>query len=176
MRVHSGHVLHLPRRTEIASGEGWCISDIVCSAGPRDRPYEESHTCPCIAIVAAGTFQYRSARKPDLMVPGSILLGNAGDCFCCGHEHGTGDRCICFSYDSGWFERVVHEAEVTEPVLGPRVYRRSGQPIRSQLGFIRYSRLLLAAGVRNSPLRWRYGLRKWKLGWDRVITLGRQVR
>ena len=110
MRVHSSHVLHLPRRTEIASGEGWCISDIVCSAGPRDRPYEESHTCPCIAIVAAGTFQYRSARKPDLMVPGSILLGNAGDCFCCGHEHGTGDRCICFSYDSGWFERVVHEA------------------------------------------------------------------
>ncbi|HWD98345.1 MAG TPA: AraC family transcriptional regulator [Bryobacteraceae bacterium] len=99
-----------PQRNEIASGEGWRIADVICHAGPSDRPYEELHTRPCIAIVVAGTFQYRSSRKPDLMTPGSILLGNAGECFTCGHEHGTGDRCISFSYDAGLFECVAHEA------------------------------------------------------------------
>src|SRR4051794_36793100 len=90
---------HSPRYATIAGGEGWSIFDVICGAGPRDRPYEESHTRPCIAVVAAGTFQYRSGRKPDLMAPGSVLLGNAGECFACGHEHGVGDRCVSFSYE-----------------------------------------------------------------------------
>lgn len=41
------------------------------------------------------------------MTPGSLLLGNAGDCFSCGHEHGTGDRCIAFSYAPEFFEGLV---------------------------------------------------------------------
>jgi AraC family transcriptional regulator len=44
------------------------------------------------------------------MAPGSILLGNAGDCFTCGHEHGVGDRCVSFSYEPAWFERVARDA------------------------------------------------------------------
>ena len=96
--------------TRIAAGEGWSIHDVVCGAGPHDRPYEELHTRPCIAVVAAGTFQYRSAGKPDLMVPGSILLGNAGDCFTCAHEHGIGDRCVSFSFEPAWFERLARDA------------------------------------------------------------------
>jgi AraC-like DNA-binding protein len=103
----------------IARGEGWSISDVVCNAGPRDRPYDESHTRPCIAIVAAGTFQYRSGRHPDLMAPGSILLGNAGDCFTCGHEHGVGDRCVSFAYEPGWFEGIAHGARFRGSSLPP---------------------------------------------------------
>lgn len=59
-----------------------------------------------IAVVVSGTFQYRSPAGSELMTAGSLLLGNAGDCFCCGHEHGTGDRCIAFSYEAELFERA----------------------------------------------------------------------
>jgi AraC family transcriptional regulator len=40
------------------------------------------------------------------MMPGALLLGNAGDHFTCGHEHGVGDRCISFSYTPEFCESV----------------------------------------------------------------------
>jgi hypothetical protein len=62
-----------------------------------------------IAIVAAGTFQYRSQTGRDLMTPGSLMLGSAGQYFECGHEHGVGDRCISFSYSAEFFDRIEVE-------------------------------------------------------------------
>jgi len=67
----------------------------------------------CVAIVAAGTFQYRAAAGRELMTPGSLLLGNAGQYFECGHEHGVGDRCISFSYEQRYFDDIAAEAGVT---------------------------------------------------------------
>jgi hypothetical protein len=90
----------------IARGDGWTVADVVCTSGPQDRPFEERHTHYTIAIVLAGSFQYRSDRGRGLMTSGSLMLGNEGDCFVCGHQHGEGDRC-CRSgtrpiTSSGW--------------------------------------------------------------------------
>lgn len=41
------------------------------------------------------------------MVPGSLLLGNAGHAFECSHENGTGDRCVAFHFDPGFFETIA---------------------------------------------------------------------
>jgi len=101
----SGH--NPPISSQLARGEGWTITDVVCNAGPQDRPFEEQHSQPTIAVVVSGTFQYRTSTGCALMTPGSVLLANAGDCFCCGHEHGTGDRCISFSYTPDFLERVT---------------------------------------------------------------------
>jgi AraC family transcriptional regulator len=49
------------------------------------------------------------------MTPGSLLLGNAGDGFICGHEHGTGDRCVAFWYDREFLERTAADAGITRP-------------------------------------------------------------
>src|ERR1043165_6009796 len=78
-----------PEARMVAAGTGWTISDVLCTAGPLDRPFEERHTRTSIGIVVSGTFQYRSPGGRELMTPGSMLLGNAGDCFTCGHEHGV---------------------------------------------------------------------------------------
>jgi AraC-like DNA-binding protein len=86
------------------------VADVVCTCGPEDRPYEEQHACYSIAIVLAGTFQYRSAAGRGLMTPGSLMLGNRGECFECSHEHGAGDRCLAFSYEPDYFERVTCDA------------------------------------------------------------------
>jgi AraC-like DNA-binding protein len=91
----------------LARGEDWAVRDIVCGYGPRDRPFEEQHTSSSIAIVLEGTFQYRSGRVRELMTPGSLLLGNAGQIFECGHEHGAGDRCISFSYAADFGFKVL---------------------------------------------------------------------
>ncbi|HEY4043595.1 MAG TPA: AraC family transcriptional regulator [Rhodopila sp.] len=96
----------------LASGAGWCIQDIRCSAGPRDRPFEEQHQSVCVAAVLGGSFQYRTAqgagqRGAATLAPGAILLGNHGQCYECGHEHVQGDRCLSFLFDPGDFETIL---------------------------------------------------------------------
>jgi AraC-like DNA-binding protein len=39
------------------------------------------------------------------MSPGALMLGNCGEYFECGHEHGTGDRCVSFHYTPEFFDR-----------------------------------------------------------------------
>jgi AraC family transcriptional regulator len=94
----------------LAQGTGWSVADVVCTAGPDDRPFEEQHRNVCIAVVAAGSFQYRSRAARVLLAPGSLLLGNAGQAYECGHEHAKGDRCISFSYVPEYFERLTADA------------------------------------------------------------------
>ena len=95
-----------PRARMLARGNGWSVAEVVCTLGPRDRPFEERHACASIAMVLAGSFQYRSRTGRDLMMPGSLMLGSAGQTFECSHEHGHGDRCIAFSYTPEFFDRM----------------------------------------------------------------------
>lgn len=90
----------------LAKGQGWSVHDFVCTAGPQDQAFEEQHTQSSVAIVLSGSFQYGTATGRELMVPGSLLLGNAGDGFVCGHEHGVGDRCISFHYSDEFREQA----------------------------------------------------------------------
>jgi AraC family transcriptional regulator len=94
----------------IAHGDGWTVGDVVCTCGPQDRPYEEQHARYAIAIVLAGTFQYRSPSGDRLMTSGSLMLGNHGHCFECAHQHGEGDRCVSFWYEPDYFERLASDA------------------------------------------------------------------
>jgi AraC family transcriptional regulator len=94
----------------LASGVGWSVADVVCTCGPQDRPYEERHAYVAIAVVLAGSFQYRSSAGRGLMTAGSLLLGNDGDCFECAHQHGEGDRCVAFWYEPDYFERLSTDA------------------------------------------------------------------
>jgi len=93
--------------TLLASGAGWRVEDVVCTAGPRDRSFEERHTGICIAAVTRGAFQYRSTQGSALLAPGALLLGNDGQCYECGHDHGAGDRCLSFHFTPGYFEAIA---------------------------------------------------------------------
>ncbi len=90
----------------LAGGPGWSVGDVVCTSGPLDRPFEEQHGAVSIAVVVAGSFQYRSGCASEVMSPGAVLLGNPGQYFECGHEYGTGDRCVSFRYTPEFFEQA----------------------------------------------------------------------
>ncbi len=106
----------------LSQGNGWDVSAVLCTSGPQDRSFEERHSSYTIAIVAKGSFQYQaalphtSATNRELMTPGSLLLGNRGQCFECGHEHGTGDHCLSFRYSPEYFERLAADAGVGRTV------------------------------------------------------------
>ncbi|MDR3534171.1 MAG: AraC family transcriptional regulator, partial [Rhodopila sp.] len=113
------------RTHTLASGLGWSVSDVVCTSGPHDRPFEEQHPAVCIAAVMQGSFQYRTTQGAATLAPGAILLGNHRHCFECGHDHAIGDRCLSFMFDPGLFETTlaaipgVRAASFTMPRLPP---------------------------------------------------------
>ncbi|NJO33175.1 MAG: helix-turn-helix transcriptional regulator [Rhodospirillales bacterium] len=103
----------------IAKGPDWAIYDYTCNAGPRDRPFEEMHDGATIAAVVAGSFTYRSGSGRALLYPGAFLLGNAGKCFECGHDHSTGDRCIAFNFAPALFAEISATAAGTSGYAFP---------------------------------------------------------
>jgi AraC-like DNA-binding protein len=95
-----------PKRT-LAAGDGWSVHEVVCRAGPSDRPFEERHDGFSVSAVLEGAFTYRSDAGHGLLYPGALLLGNNGWCFECGHEHGIGDRCISLNVREDQFSEIA---------------------------------------------------------------------
>ncbi len=96
----------LAKRT-LATGDGWSVREVVCNAGPSDRPFEERHEGFSVSAVIEGSFTYRSAAGRGLLYPGALLLGNSGSCFECGHAHGVGDRCISLNVRDDLFGEIA---------------------------------------------------------------------
>jgi len=100
-----------PQRQGVArplrQGQGWSISEYLCTAGPDDRPFEERHEEFSIAAVIEGTFNYRGDTGTAVMHPGAFLFGNSATCYECGHDYSTGDRCISFHFAPAYFAEVA---------------------------------------------------------------------
>jgi AraC-like DNA-binding protein len=105
----------------VAHGDGWTVADVICTSGPADRSFEEQHARYAIAVVVAGSFQYRSPLGGGVMTPGALMLGNPGQCYECGHEHGAGDRCVAFWYAPDYFERIAAGAARRVGFRNPRL-------------------------------------------------------
>lgn len=102
----------LAKRT-LATGDGWSVREVVCNAGPSDRPFEERHEGFSVSAVVEGSFTYRSDAGRGLLYPGALLLGNSGSCFECGHAHGVGDRCISLNVRDDLFGEIAAAAAST---------------------------------------------------------------
>ncbi|MBV8105132.1 MAG: helix-turn-helix transcriptional regulator [Hyphomicrobiales bacterium] len=102
----------LAKRT-VATGDGWSVHEVVCRAGPSDRPFEERHDGFSISAVVDGSFTYRSDVGYGLLYPGALLLGNNGRCFECGHAHGRGDRCVSLNVREDLFGEIAASAAAT---------------------------------------------------------------
>lgn len=99
-----------PAMERLAHGDGWSVHEVVCRAGPSDRPFEERHDGFSVSAVLDGSFTYRSGAGHGLLYPGSLLLGNHGQCFECGHAHGIGDRCVSLNVGEDLFGEIAAAA------------------------------------------------------------------
>lgn len=137
---------------EIASGPGWTVGDVLCTCGPGDRTFEERHGTFCIALVVAGAFEYRSETGQALLTPGAALLGNAGECFECGHRHRAGDRCIAFRYRPEYFERLF--ADTGGAARRPSFGAARIEPSRSLASFVAAASTGVSAESNVSGVAW----------------------
>jgi AraC family transcriptional regulator len=156
------------------------VEDLICASGPQDPIFEERHGHVSIAMVLAGTFQYRGSAgqsfanggsanggsakrgsvkrsstkrgsvksgsanggiRNELMTPGSLLLGNAGQSFEVSHDHAAGDRCLSFQFAPEYFERIASDAGVKKGDRGFRLLRLP--PLRELSSLIARARAAL---------------------------------
>lgn len=107
MSEPTSQVNPIPAARVIAHDADWTLNEFICHAGPQDRPFEERHASVAIAAVLEGSFQYRCDSGRALLYPGAVMLGNIGACYECGHEHGSGDRCVSFQFSPALFEEIA---------------------------------------------------------------------
>ena len=115
----------------LAAAPGYRVWDMRCTLGPRDPANENQYPAYRVAAIVGGTFKIRSTLGDAVPVVGSLLLGNACDCYCCRHDTPNGDRCINFDFEPEFLERV--RAELGLRGVGERFRRALIPPSRESV-------------------------------------------
>ncbi len=101
---HATGTVHL-----LAEAPGYRVTDMRCWMGPKHPVRENQFPAYRVAAIVGGTFAIRSELGDGVPVAGSLLMGNACDCYCCRHHTPIGDRCINFDFEAGFLEQVRTE-------------------------------------------------------------------
>ncbi len=89
------------------------VTDYRCSAAPGDKPYMELFSTHSIAYVRKGSFGCCSRGRSYELVPGSLLVGHAGDEYSCTHDHHAGgDECLSFQFTPEIVETVGDDSRI----------------------------------------------------------------
>jgi AraC-like DNA-binding protein len=135
-------------RAVLAHGCGWSVSDVSFRATAARARFESRHEGVAIVAVTAGSFRYRASHGCVTLMPGALMLGNAGDEFACDYDGGWGDRCVSFGYAPDWFERVA------AGVTGARQARFRTHRVTATAGAIALTARIEAALARGDADRW----------------------
>jgi AraC family transcriptional regulator len=110
------------------------VSDMRCWLGPHDPVRENQYPAYRVAAIVHGTFAIRSTLGDAIPVVGSLLLGNACDCYCCRHDTASGDRCINFDFTAEFLELV--RIELGMRGIGERFRRALIPPSRESVAVV----------------------------------------
>ncbi len=83
------------------------VLEYQCTACAGDRPVVEQFARTSISVVRSGVFGVRTEERTQLLTPGFVLLGNAGQQYETSHEHGGGDRCLVFDFHGPTVEELA---------------------------------------------------------------------
>lgn len=82
------------------------ILDTVCTLGPDGKGTENSFPAFRVAAVIGGSFAIRTGIGDGIAATGSLVIGNACECYRCRHFTEDGDRCIYFDFQPEFLEDV----------------------------------------------------------------------
>lgn len=100
-----------------------------------------------ISTVIEGSFNYASNHGRAVLHTGALLLGNHGACYQCGHDHGTGDRCISVQFSPDYF------AEIAATAAGSSRFRFPVAMLPATRDILSHTAILETIGMGNDLLR-----------------------
>lgn len=109
----------------LCQSQSLSVLDYRCTATPHDRPFTEQFFAHSISYVRKGSFGCHSRGRHFEFIPGSFLIGHAGDEYICTHDHHCGgDECLSFQLTPEFVELVGNDKSV---------WRQGGLPPLPQL-------------------------------------------
>jgi AraC-like DNA-binding protein len=98
--------------TEHARTAKLSVHEYRCDAGPNEPPFTEVHQQYSISFVRHGSFGYEMRGRLYELIPGSLLVGRAGDEYMCTHEHhACGDDCLSFTFSPALVEELADDRD-----------------------------------------------------------------
>ena len=98
--------------TNLLQSESLSVVDYRCAAGPATVPFLERHASYCLSYVRRGSFGCRTRGESFELVPGSFLVGGAGDEYMCTHDHAQGgDECLSFHLSPALVETITDRSD-----------------------------------------------------------------
>lgn len=76
----------------------------ACPHHQPKRPQAASFPGPTLVLAQRGSFQHHGARGSQVVGPGSLVVGQAGEAYACSHEGGGGDCGLLFQYEPSLLE------------------------------------------------------------------------
>lgn len=93
--------------------ESLSVMEYRCSAAPGDKSFPELFSAHSISYVRKGSFGCCSRGRSYELVPGSMLVGHAGDEYSCTHDHHAGgDECLSFQFAPEIVEAVGGDSRI----------------------------------------------------------------
>lgn len=83
------------------------VLDYRCGASPGDAPFTEYFAQHSLSFVRRGTFGMRYRGQRHDLVAGAVMVGHAGDEYCCIHDHhACGDECLSFQLSAQYVDQL----------------------------------------------------------------------
>jgi AraC family transcriptional regulator len=93
--------------------ESLSVMEYRCNAAPGDKSFPELFSTHSISYVRKGSFGCCSRGRSYELVPGSMLVGHAGDEYSCTHDHHAGgDECLSFQFAPEIVEAVGGDSRI----------------------------------------------------------------
>ena len=94
----------------LLKGGALTVYDVVCAAGPADRPFVETHRSHSVSYVRSGSFGCVTRGESHEYVAGALMLGRPGGEYMATHEHHPcGDECLSFKLSPELADSVSKE-------------------------------------------------------------------
>jgi AraC-like DNA-binding protein len=109
-----------PDGPDLASANAlYGAGEVGCRPGPV--VVERSYASPCLGVVIAGAFDYRSQTGCGVAAKGAVVFGNAGEVFACRHLDPAGNRRAVVAFDRSALEGVANDCALPAPAFGTAV-------------------------------------------------------
>ena len=91
----------------------YSVGEEVCVPCARLRVREKRYAQPAMGVVLSGSFEYRAQNGAATAVPGTVILGNRTEFFCCHPRDSIGNRRQVVNFGQEFIDEVADSCGLT---------------------------------------------------------------
>jgi AraC family transcriptional regulator len=91
----------------------YAVGEQMCIPSPHHGVREKRYAQSAMGVVLSGSFEYRAQNGAATAVPGTVILGNCAEYFCCHPKDGIGNRRQVVQFRQDFLNEVADSCGLT---------------------------------------------------------------